>query len=150
HRAARQKVFRSADLDLVEHDAFLKRHKIRLGIEGPADVFRHFPVERLVLRGENAALHQLLDHFVELHVELFSQLADSDAFRQRNFAKFSRNFDFRLRARCWRSEFLFDVTFIALLITLECTLPSLIDRSWGDTCWTNRRTSSHGSCGGCR
>ena len=83
-----KQILRSADFDVIEHHAFFERHKFGFGIELLANLCRHFPIEGMVLRCEDAALHQFLDHVGHFDVELFGEFTDSDAFGQGHLAEF--------------------------------------------------------------
>ena len=78
-RAAEQILGLFGDLDIL-HRLFF----VRNGRSGSAELARNvggeFRVESLVDGREDAAIHQLLDDEVGLHVELFGKLLDRDAF----------------------------------------------------------------------
>ena len=76
---------------------------------GGAEVARHFGgqlgIERLVDGGEDAAVHQLLDHQGGLDVELFGELLDGDALGDGDFAVDGRRPGLHLAARAGRRIF---------------------------------------------
>ena len=78
-------------------------HFVADGGRGGAEFARHFGgqlgIQRLVDGGEDAAVQQLLDHQVGLHVQLFGKLLHGDAFRNGDFAIDGRRTGFHLAAR---------------------------------------------------
>ena len=73
------------DLDIL-HRLFLVSDGGSGGAEFARNIGGEFRVESLVDGGEDAAVHQLLDDEVGLHVELFGKLLDRDAFGNRDVA----------------------------------------------------------------
>ena len=90
-------IFRDADFNRIEHDAFFECDKVRVCVELLRDVLRHLFVERLVDSREYTSVHQLLDHVLRFDVELFRQILYGQAFSQRHLAIFARRFRLRLR-----------------------------------------------------
>ena len=87
------------------------------GSGGSAEIARdiggQFGVQRLVDGHENSAVHQFLHHHVGLHVELFAQLFDRDAFGDGDFAADGRRPGFHMAAL--RPENLLFLDTLALL-----------------------------------
>ena len=114
HRRSRNVVCGGADFNGVQHDALFKRHEISFRVEIFGDPLGHFPVERLIDRCENAAIHQFsLEVFCE-NAQFFGEIFDRQTFRQCDFAEFARRFRFGLRPDIWRFQLLFRLTFVAL------------------------------------
>ncbi len=86
HRRPAEQIRRFlGDLDIL-HRLFLVSHGGSGCAELAGNIGREFRVERLVDGGEDAAVHQLLDNEIRLHVKFLGEFLDRDAFRNRDVA----------------------------------------------------------------
>ncbi len=90
--SAWQQISRALFLDLLFlNDLLFERDYLHDAVESLGEVCCGRNVERLVDAGENAAVEQCLQQVLRANIELFSEIADGDAFRDGDCTRFALN-----------------------------------------------------------